>query len=724
MFPSYLYFSKRRTLPVVLQAEAAECGLACLAMISQYHGHKVDLNGLRQRFNISLSGTTLRHLIEFSSELHLSARPIRVDLEELDGIKVPAILHWGANHFVVLDKINRKSATIHDPSKGKVKVPLSQLSKNFTGIALEIIPKGSFEAIELRAPVRFSMLWQKIHGLPSAIIQIIALSLTFQIVTFVLPLQMQFIVDEALANSDRELLLIIVLTFFSLYILHATIEAVRNWLLQLLGQQFIFQVVGNLVNHLLTLPSSYFEKRHLGDVLSRMQSTRVIQDTFTRGLISSLIDGLMALVAAACLFLYSIPLGLIAVSAFALLTIINFLIFPLIRSRTEEQLAASAKEQSILMEMIRATTTIKLLGREAEREASWRNDFIDATNLSLQVSRFNTVLTFVRTTITAAQYTSIIYYGALMIISSAGFSVGMLIAFLSFRQTFSDRATNFLEQINQMRLLRVHLDRLGDIILQKPDSTISNAAGTTVEGGIQLRRVSFQYGISDQPVLNNINLSVDPGEFIAIVGPSGGGKSTLMKILLGLYAPSEGEVLLDGAIASHDVWRSWRGQAGVVVQDDKLLSGTIADNIAFFDPELNMDNVINAAKSAQIHEEILRKPMQYRTLIGDMGSTLSGGQKQRVLLARALYRNPRILLLDEGTANLDANNEGLIATHLANLNITKIVVAHRSALIEHADRIFQLANGQLTELVSQRKKDGKSSGPVTEKHTDRVALSP
>jgi ATP-binding cassette subfamily B protein RaxB len=364
----------------------------------------------------------------------------------------------------------------------------------------------------------------------------------------------------------------------------------------------------------------------------------------------------------------------------------------------EEEILARAKEQSHLIETVRAATIIKLMGREAERESAWRNLYAEVTNASISVGKYHLSFAFIQTLLSGLVNVMIIFLGARLILAGEGFSAGMLFAFLSFRNTFNERAVGLINQLVQFRLLRLHLERLSDIVTAVPETETAAVPRLDVRGTIKVRELSFRYGVADQLVLDDVDFEVAPGEFVAITGPSGGGKTTFLKLLLGLHRPTSGTIDLDGRRPDPDLWRAWRAHVGVVSQDDRLLSGTIADNIAFFDPDLDMAKVQAAAAAAQVHDEIMRTPMQYLSLVGDMGSTLSGGQRQRVLLARALYGQPRVLFLDEGTANLDEGTEEAIADLIEKMPITRIVVAHRPALIRRATRVLLVKERRITEV--------------------------
>ena len=686
-----------RRLPVITASEAAECGLACIAMISRYHGHDVDLNGLRQRHAFSLAGASLKSLMEITDQLGFAARALRVELSALGKVRLPAILHWDLNHFVVLKSIRRRRMVVHDPAIGVRTLSTEEFSKHFTGVVLEVARAETFEVVSARVPMRLSMLWSSMTGWWPALAQVLILSVALQIVTFVAPLQMQIVVDEALASVDRDLLTVIGLGFGALVIIQAAIEALRSWALRVFGHLLSYQISGNLVRHLLRLPSDFFEKRHAGDIISRLGSVKPIQDAMTQGVVSSVIDGLMACIAAVILFFYSTTLALIVIAAVLINMTLSLALFPRMKQRMEEEILAEAKEHTHLMESVRAATTLKLLGREAVREGGWRNLHAETTNASIAVGRLSISQTFLQNAVTGLQTVIVIYVAGRAILDGQGFSVGMLFSFLSYRQTFTDRANALVNQLMQFRFLRLHLDRLADIVATRTEITGAAPMPAEIRGHVRLKKVSFRYGVTDPLVLEDIDLEIAPGDYVAIHGASGGGKSTLLKLLLGLNHPTDGMIELDGQRATPERWRAWRNVVGVVAQDDRLLSGTLADNIGAFDPDLDMQRVVAAAVAAQVHNDVVRMPMQYLTLVGDMGSTLSGGQRQRILLARALYRKPKILILDEGTANLDEQNEGLIADLIDELPITRIVVAHRPALLRRAKRVYEVGGRRLRE---------------------------
>lgn len=672
-----------------------------MVMVARYHGHDVDLNGMRQRFALSNAGTTLRSIMSLADSLGFATRALRVELQELDKIAVPAILHWNMDHFVVLKSMKRGQAVIHDPARGARTYSTEELSKHFTGVALELVPSGSFRKITARVPIQLKSLWSRMSGFWPAFFQVLALSFALQIAVFAMPFQMQLVVDEGILRADRDLLVVLAVGFGGLVVIQVAIEGLRAWALQVFGQMFSFQIVGNLVRHMIRLPSDWFEKRHVGDIISRIGSAQAIREVLTQGAIAAIIDGLMAVVAVVILLLYSPTLAGVVIAAVGIHLGLAFILFPAMRARTEEEIVDRAREQSHVMETVRAATTIKIMGREAERESVWRNLYANAINSSISVSKFQISLSSIQALVGGLQTVIVIYLGARAILAGSGFSLGMLFAFLSFRQIFTDRSSALINQFILFKLLSLHLERLADIVAAERDVSEATVRQLDVRGAIELRDVSFRYGMAERLIFEGVNLSIASGEFLAITGASGGGKTTLLKLMLGLRPPTTGSVSLDGEAASPEMWRAWRDHVGVVAQDDQLLSGTIADNIAFFDPDMDMARIQIAAQTAQVHDDIGRMPMKYLSLVGDMGSTLSGGQKQRVLLARALYRNPKVLILDEGTANLDIQTEEVIADIIASMPITRVIIAHRAALLKRAHRVLVMKDGRLEVSASR-----------------------
>ena len=680
-------------LPVILQTEMTECGLACLAMIARFHGHDIDLNVLRRKHLVSMTGASLKSVIAIADGLQLSSRPLRLDMDHLEKLQLPAMLHWDLNHYVVLKSIKGDRAEIIDPGVGLRKMKLSRLSNHFTGIAVEFTPQADFKAVQARIKPRISLLWSRLVGLKRAITQTLVLSVILQAIILLSPFYLQLVVDAVLPRGDSSLLLALAIGFGGLVVLRALAEAVRGWAILVYGNQMSLQMVGNVFRHLIRLPARYFERRHVGDIISRMGSTVPIQEALTQSVPAVLIDGAMAVLMLIVMFIYSPLLGGIVLATVLGLILATWIIYPHLRRTQEESIYAKALENSHVIESIRAITTVKMFGREAEREAAWRNLYTDFINANVGYGKWVVARKFFETLLTGLQVVLVVWAAvSLMLGEGSGFTLGMLVAFLAYRQYFTDAVVQLLEKGIEFNLLSLHLDRLSDIIFEETDADQSGE-GTLegLKGHVSLDNVSFRYSDTDPWVLTDHSLEIAAGEMVTLTGPSGGGKTTLMKLMLGLYDPIKGAVKIDGQDLREIDRSDWRSRIGVVMQEDRLLSGTLADNISFFDPEIDMQRVYKAAAAAQIHETIAALPMNYQLQIGDMGSILSGGQRQRVLLARALYQDPAVLFLDEGTANLDVETEGAIVKIIRDLPITRIIVAHRPAFLEASDRVVAIS---------------------------------
>ena len=690
----------RKTLPTVLQTEATECGLACLVMIARYHGHDIDLNTLRKTASVSLKGANLKQVMATAAVLHLSSRPLRVELDQLDKVQTPAILHWDLNHFVVLKKVASGKVHFIDPGRGLRVMALEKVSDHFSGVVLELTPAADFNLLRNRLRPRLQDLWSRLVGMKRAVLQTLTLSVILQMVALAAPFYLQLVVDRAVGASgspdgstgDTKLLFALLLGFGGLVALRAASEAIRGWAILVYGNQISFQMVGNIFRHLIRLPTSWFEKRHIGDIISRIGSARPIQEALTESVVAIVLDGFMAIFTLVIMFIYAPTLAWVVLVLTALLVLATLLIYPNLRRTEEEAIVTKAIENTHVIESIRAATTVKLFGRETAREAAWSNLFADTINANTSHGKWLVLQKFFETLLMGGQIVLTVYLGAKLIIGDASiFSVGMLFAFLGYQQHFTQSVKKLLSEGIKVSLLSLHLDRLADIVYEKTETIKAvEEFSAVITGAISVKNVSFRYSDNDPWILKDLSLEIPTGKMTAITGASGSGKTTLMKLMLGLYAPNEGVITVDGKQLSDIGMTAWRGQIGVVMQDDQLLSGTIADNISFFDPQIDMQKVYRAAIAAQIHDEISAIPMHYLSMVGDMGSVLSGGQKQRVLLARALYHDPKILFLDEGTANLDAKTEEKIAKVLANMDITRVIIAHRRQLITRSDTVIPL----------------------------------
>jgi ATP-binding cassette, subfamily B, bacterial CvaB/MchF/RaxB len=693
----------RRVRPV-LQTELAECGLACLAMVAAHHGHKINLAGLRQLYPVSMKGATLGQLMSVASSIDLAPRAVRLETDELGQLQVPAILHWDLNHFVVLEKVlPGGGAIILDPATGRRKVGAQQLGRHFTGVALELSPTPEFKPLEARPRTRLSQLWTRIVGFKRALGQILTLSLLLQLTALLLPFYLQLAIDGTIAQGDANFMTLLLVGFGIVFALNAALAALRSWVVLTVGQSISFQLGGNVVRHLLRLSTGWYERRHVGDIISRVGSIQPIQALLTHGLVKVFIDGVLAVTTLVVMALISPTLMLIVlVTALAFLAV-GLLLYPGLQQRTEEEIIARANEETFILESIRAIRSIKLHGHEAVRENAWRNRYADVISASYKARTYEIRMALAEDLLSGLQLLLVVYVGALSVIAG-GMTIGLLIAFTAYRSSFMTSAVALVDQWQKWRLLRVHLERLSDIVGEPREQISAPAAGErrAAAPAIIVDKASFSYDRGDQPILKEISLDIPAGGFVAITGQSGCGKTTLMRLMLGLLPPNEGRILVDGVPLGPATLGQWRSRIGVVMQDDALLTGTLADNICFFDPAPDRDYIETVAIAARIHDDIMKMPMGYDSLVGDMGAALSGGQRQRLLLARALYRDPDVLFLDEGTANLDEATEEAIADLIAGLQVTRIVVAHRPALVRRAHEVYRMDKGKLALVDARR----------------------
>lgn len=686
-----LHLGLGRGIPLTLQSEAAECGLACLAMVSGFHGGSAEIAELRRRLAVSLKGINLKDLIGMADRLGLAARPVRLELDELPLLKTPCILHWDLNHFVVLKHASRGGIAIHDPAAGMRQMPMSEVSAHFTGVALELTPVAGFEPAASAPRVKFRSVVGRLVGIRRYLGQLFVLAAAIELFAIMSPLLLQFVVDHALVAADRHLLLTLALGFCLLVVLRTVVTAMRGWMTLVLGASLKVQGGSNLFSHLVRLPTSFFEARHLGDVLSRFESQNAILRAFTTDLVESLLDGVLAVVTAAIMVVFCPPLAVAVAAAALLYALLRWMSYAPLRHASMESIVWAARRDTHLLETLRGIKTIKLFNAQESRRAQWLNLVVETVNRDLGTQKLRLLFRTANLLLMGGLGVIVIWLGALRVLDNL-MTVGMLLAFIAYKDQFMDRVSALIDRLVDLTMLRLHGERLADIALTAPESWPhrSEAAASGPPIALEVRDLSFRYADNEPWVLDGVSFTVEPGETVAIVGPSGRGKTTLLKILASLLQPTRGELLVDGEpLAQFGVAR-WRSSIGVVMQDDQLFAGSVADNISFFSDSPDALRVEACARAAAVHDDIVAMPMGYGTLIGDMGTALSGGQKQRVLIARALYREPRLLLLDEATSHLDLAAESVVNVAIRQLKLTRILVAHRPETIRIADRVISL----------------------------------
>ncbi|HEX4948692.1 MAG TPA: peptidase domain-containing ABC transporter [Blastocatellia bacterium] len=684
---------------MILQTEAAECGLACLAMIAGHHGYRTDLATLRGKYSISLKGTTLNHLISIAARLQLNSRPLRLEMEALPKLRLPAILHWDMNHFVVLTEIRRRKAIIFDPDVGRRTLSWRALSQHFTGVALELTPNEEFERKTEVSRITLRQLIGQMPGLSRTLAQLFLLAIVAEVFAIASPLFMQLVLDHAVIAGDRDLLTVLGLGFLLLTLIKVGVTTLRSWVALYLNTTLNLQMLARLFSHLLQLPMAYFGRRHLGDITSRFDSLSTIRRTVTTTFLEVLLDGLMALATAAMMLIYSWRLSFIVFAATLLYGVLRVLRYRPLRESTEDQIVCAARQETNFLETVRGMQSVKLFNRQEQRTAGYQNLAVDTFNANIRIQKLKMIFHALNGVLFGVENIVVIWLGAALLLEG-GFSVGMLFAFISYKSQFTNRMTNLIDNAIDFKMLDVHRGRVADIALTEPEPEVAGAglSPLTLHADIEVRNVSLRYAEAEPFVLRHINLRIEAGQSIAIVGPSGCGKTTLLKVIMGLLPPTEGEVLIGGVNIARLSPAQYRNLIGTVMQDDQLFSGSIADNITFFDPQPNLERIEVCARMAAIDEDILAMPMGYQTLVGDMGTVLSGGQKQRVLLARALYKQPRILLLDEATSHLDVTRERQVSEAISFMRLTRVIVAHRRETVATADRVFRLGEEAPVQL--------------------------
>lgn len=700
---SKLEIGLKKEIPITLQTESSECGAACLIMIMSYHGYEADIFSIRKKYPISQQGITLNTLSKIANRCNLITRPLKLDLDELNKLKLPCILHWNLNHFVVLKKVSNKNITILDPAFGERTVDFSEVSKKFTGVALELWPNSDFEKKKEKRKLNIYKLFNEVRGLKKSLTQVLSLSLALEIFSLINPFFMQWVIDHAISSSDQNLLTTLAIGFALLMLISSLVSLLQSWTIMYISTNLNIQWKANIFHHLLNLPVEFFKKRHLGDIVSRFGSIDSIQKTLTATFITAILDGLMTIFTLGLMFLYSAQLAWVAIVTIIIYGLIRWISYPKLKEVSENQIIHSAKQNSYFMESMRGVATIKQFQKQDLRHSSWLNLFINQTNSGLASQKISLIINFINSSLFGLQNIIVIWLGASLVING-DFTVGVFMAFMAYKNQFSSRISSLIDKFVELKMLTLHGDRLSDIVLTEKEERLesnflenNHANKIDIDTTIQIRSLKFRYSEDLPWIINDINLDINSKESIAIIGPTGCGKTTLMNLMLGNLKPESGDIKMGGQSLSRTDNNKLRSLASYVSQDDVLFTGSILENISFFDHSIDESWIEKCAKMASIHNDIMLMPMGYQTLVGDMGNTLSGGQKQRILLARALYRKPKILFLDEATSHLDIVKEREINEMVKSLNMTRIIIAHRAETIASVDRVVIIDKGTIID---------------------------
>lgn len=588
-----LALGSSRKLPVWLQTEATECGLACLGMVSAYYGFRSDLATLRRRFPVSMHGVRLAQLIRIANSLKLATRPVKLELKDLSQLKTPCILHWDFNHFVVLKAVVGQKIIIHDPAGGERSLNFDEAGRSFTGVALELWPAAGFVQKKQVESIRLSQLMGQVVGLKRAMLHILLLAIVLELFALTSPLLMQWVLDQVIPARDVDLLTLLALGFLVLLLVQQVISTVRSWTILYFGTTLNIQWRANTFSHLIHLPIDYFNKRHLGDVVSRFGSIDHIQHTLTTTFLEAVLDGLMTTLVLVMMYVYAPMLAWLSVLTMLLYGLIRWAWYRPLRLATEEAIVHEAKQSSHFLETIRGARAIKLFGRQDERRSAWLELMVDQINANLRTQKMAIWYRLINGLLFGLENLLIIWLGARMVMAGE-FTAGVFIAFLAYKGMFSGRVGGLIDKFVELKMLRIQSERLSDIVLTEPETVDYSGEARhdkAILPSIEVKNLRFRYSENEPWVLDGLSFKIPAGQSVAIAGPSGGGKSTLINILLGILSPTEGEILIGGISLDALGLDTLRQMVGTVMQDDVLFAGSLSDNISFFDAKTDQQSI-------------------------------------------------------------------------------------------------------------------------------------
>jgi ATP-binding cassette subfamily B protein len=671
------------------------CGAAALASVLGFFGKHVSLDEVRTILGSGRDGSGAAALLRCARSFGLRGRGVRVEVEDLDYLPAGSVLFWEFRHFVVFESATRKEVRVVDPAGGRRRVPMDKFRRAFTGVALVFEPSETFEPAPPR-PKRIAGLFKQVLEHRDLLWRIVLTSILVQMLAAALPLLTGVLIDRVVPRRDHSLLLVLALGYAVFQMMNAVAGFVRSHLFLHLRTQLESKFTLRFMDHLVDLPYSYFQQHTSGDLMVRLGSNSSVREILTSTLLSTVMDGTMASIYLVLLLLASPELtAIVVVLALARVALLAYMRIKQ-RQFLAESLENQARSQTSQVEMLSGMETLKAMGLEHRAADDWASVFVDGLNVSIRRGRLNAAFGVLLTGLETMNALVFMFYGTYLVLQGT-LSLGTMMAFSALAAAFLGPLNNLVSSALQLQMLEVYVERLNDVMETPPEQSPGAVVAGPLAGAVALENVSFRYALQSPMVLDDVSLRIEPGSRVALVGRTGSGKSTLARLLAGLYEPASGRVLFDGRDLKGLDRRSVRSQLGIVTQETQLFGGSIRRNIALCDPQTVLENVIEAAKVAGVHDDIVAMPMGYETLLTDRGLSLSGGQRQRLAIARAVASRPKILVLDEATSHLDALTEQRVNESLSALRCTRIVIAHRLSTIRDADLIVVVEAGKIVE---------------------------
>ncbi|MBV8686996.1 MAG: peptidase domain-containing ABC transporter [Alphaproteobacteria bacterium] len=693
-----LFHQIRRRLPMVMQDANGECGLACIAMIAQWYGHRLDLPYLRSAFPATRQGLSLASLAQVADRLKFNARGYVVDdVQSLSRAHLPAIVHWDGNHFVVLRSVRGDRYVVHNPAGGVRTYRRAEFAQHFTGRLLELTPSSTFSAIVRERKYTLRRILELTEGLQRSLLQVCAVGVTGSLVGMLVPVLIQVALDSVVPKGDVDLLGLLAGAMFLVSLTTAVTDWLRKRITLNAGSAFFAQLTRNAVAHLFRLPLSYFETRHPGDIATRLDSVRYLSAIVTNSTASIVVDGSMLLLSGTLMFVYAPELALIVTAVFLAVILVRLLLYPSIRRHAGKALKEKSEEHSRLFDHIRAVAALKTANATRDSTARWYERLIHFVNADFRTHCIEANALLIVEIFTALGTALTLYFGVLAVITQA-MSVGMLYAFLTYRAMFFERIDKIVSVMTEVAMLGQNLMRLRDFLeVDVEDGGL--AIQRSVRRGLELRGVEFRAGFADRPILKDIDVAIpfSSGAMIAIEGPSGSGKTTLLKVMAGLYAPTGGQLLVDGTPLGTWGRGAYRDNIGLLLGTDKLVRGSILENVTAFSQEPDSARAEAALRICCLDDVVDQLPRQMASVVSEENGVLSSGQRRRLMLARAVYREAGLLLLDEVTSNLDAETTRRLLANLGDLDATKVLTTHDPVVLEHCSRVLRMSEGVLGE---------------------------